>query len=286
MKIQYKAIIAGVIAAVVLIAGIRLLFAKTTVIYGIILLGVVIIAFLVWKAFIKNGRDELKRSEKEREKLEDQLAVLRQEMDEMSRSRLNVTGISPILHLSVLQIDTSFTRSYVRTNKDKTLSFNGALRVDICAEYGIRMEDVLYNFDQASGTLYLRNFNPGLISFSKKQLNWDIARSYHRRDLLGLFELAPAVDDEAMAFTRKMTDELRAEIEKEIDERKIAEFEWLNPVISRQVTDAIRLAIGHPEAKVVVLDTQEGSSSLPASEGFVAFDTLVRTLAAPSPEES
>ena len=105
-------------------------------------------------------------------------------------------------------------------------------------------------------------------------MTWDIARSYHKRDFLGLFELSPADDDEAESFTKRMKETLRAEIEKEIDERKLAEFEWLSPIVSRQVTDMIKLAIGRPEISVVILEGE-------TPEGFIDFNTLYSAIQEP-----
>ena len=54
-------------------------------------------------------------------------------------------------------------------------------------------------------------------------------------------------------------------VEKEIDERKISEFEWLSPLITRQVTDVLKLALGKPDAQVAVIE--EGQSD----ENFIDF---------------
>ena len=52
-------------------------------------------------------------------------------------------------------------------------------------------------------------------------------------------------------------------MEAEIDSRSIAEFEWLAPVVSRQVTDVRRAAIGRPTARVEIVE------SAPAAAGFL-----------------
>ena len=270
MKAKTRHIIFIAVAVLLGAVCLRLLLLETTLKYGLILLGALALAFLVWKAFIQNGRRELLQTERENLELQSQVDNLRQQLEEMSHSRLNVTGISPILHLSVLQLDTSFTRSYIREDKENKLSFNGALRTDICAEYGVRLEDVRFKYDETTKTLYLANFEPGLLSFSKKQMTWDLARSYRSREFLGLIELPPVDDDEADAFTKKMKEEIRAEVEKEIDNRKIEEFEWLSPLITRQVTDVMKLALGKPDAQVVVLESGQEE----ADTNFLPFDSF------------
>ena len=73
-------------------------------------------------------------------------------------------------------------------------------------------------------------------------------------------------------FTKRMKEEIRAEVEKEIDERKIAEFEWLSPLITRQVTDVLKLALNKPDAQVAILE--EGQSE----ENFIDFGTFYQQI--------
>ena len=272
MKVKTRLVITIIVAVILALLCLRLLLAEATMKYGLILLGVLALAFLVWKAFIQNGQKELRASEEHSEQLQQQVDELKHRLEEMSHSRLNVTGISPILHLSVLQLDTSFTRSYIREDKEHKLTFNGALRTDICAEYGVRLEDVRFKYDDATQTLYLAHFQPGLLSFSKKQMTWDIANSVRERDFFGWIELPPVDDEEAQSFTTRMKEEIRAEVEKEIDERKIAEFEWLSPLITRQVTDVLKLALNKPDAQVSVLE--EGQSD----ENFIDFGNFYQQI--------
>ena len=268
VKVKYRLIIALVIAVVLTAVGFWLLFSGTAFKYGLMLLGAVALGFLVWKAFIKDSQNELARSQKRTEELQEQLDVLQRKLDELSHSPLNVTSLTPVLHLAVLNIDTSFTRTYERRDDERGLTFKGALRADICAEYGVRLEDVKFRYDSDTDTLWLANFHPGLISFSKKQLSWDIAVALRDRSILGI-KLPPVDDKEAVDFTREMKETIRTEVEKEIDRRKIAEFEWLAPIVSRQVTDVLRTVAGGPGTKVSVLEEHiDAPGFLPLSEFY------------------
>ena len=260
MSVKKRLIIAAIVAVVLVIIGIWLLFVKDAFKYGLILLGVVAVGFVIWKAFIQGGQRELRQSEERASELEKQVGELKERLDEISHSPLNVTSLTPVLHLAVLNIDTSFTRSYTRRDEARGLVFKGALRADICAEYGIRLEDVRFRYDRELDTLWLADFNPGLLSFSKKQLQWDLGVTVRERSLLGI-KLPPVDDKAAEAFTREMKEIIRAEVEKEIDERRIAEFEWLAPIVSRQVTDVLRTTLGHPGAKVAILDAPPASDA-------------------------
>ena len=271
MKVKHRLYIALTIAIILSVSGIRLLFVAEAFKYGLILLGVVAVAVLFWLAFVRGSQKELVESEKDKEELEKQVADLNRTVEELSHSPLNVASLTPVLHLSVINIDTSFTRSYIRTDEERGLTFQGALRADIQAEYGIRLEDVRFRYDEATDTLMLANFNPGLLSFSKKQLHWDLANTMHDRSVLGI-RLSPAGDKEAQDFTKEMKEQIRAEVEKEIDQRKISEFEWLTPIVSRQVTEVIRKAIGRPHATVAIIE------DYPDSPGYLPLDEFKNCL--------
>ena len=276
-----------IIAAAVLVAllGLRLVFYKDTLWIGVILLFTGIISFLVWKAFVKNGAEDLRRSERkgkaleaEVESLRRQIAGLSRELEEKGRSPLNVVELSPILHLAVMNIDSSFVRTFIREDEDKGLTFNGALRADIRAEYGIKLEEVGFRYEADTNSLYLANFHPGLISFSKKQLSWEIANSYASRSILGR-HFSSASSPSAKAFTARMCKELRDGLEKEIDERKIAEFEWLSPMISQQVTDMLKMLIGRPGLSIITLEGRPEGDYL----SFPDFRRQIATLNAAEP---
>ena len=254
---KYLIITAAVLIA---LAALRLFLYRETLWVGLLLVFTALIAFLVWKAFIKNGHEDLVRSERRSKALEDevrelkgQIAGLNRELEEKGKSRINVVELSPILHLAVMNIDTSFVRTYIREDEKAGLTFNGALRANICAEYGIKLEEVGFRYDAASDTLYLADFHPGLISFSKKQLNWEIATAFASRPILSRLFSSGSLPS-AKAYREKMCKELRDDLEKEIDERKIAEFEWLSPMVSQQVTDMMKVLIGHPGMKIVTFE--------------------------------
>lgn len=285
MKPKLKKYLIIVAAVLVILIALRLVFYKDTLWIGVILLLTGIISFLVWKAFVKNGAEDLRRSERkgkaleaEVENLRRQIAGLSRELEEKGRSPLNVVELSPILHLAVMNIDSSFVRTFIREDEDKGLTFNGALRADIRAEYGIKLEEVGFRYDADTNSLYLANFHPGLISFSKKQLSWEIANSYASRSILGR-HFSSASNPAAKAFTARMCKDLRDGLEKEIDERKIAEFEWLSPMISQQVTDMLKMLIGRPGLSIITMEGRPEGDYL----SFPDFRKQIATLNAAEP---
>lgn len=281
MKKGFKKYLIITLAVIIALFALRMVFYRETLWIGVLLLLAVVIGFLVWKAFIQNGREDLRRSERKGKALEEEvgslkreLAGLYRELEEKSRSPLNVVELSPILHLAVMNIDSSFVRTYIREDQEEGLTFNGALRADICAEYGIKLEDVGFRYDADTNTLFLANFQPGLISFSKKQLNWEIANSFASRTIFGK-HFSSASNPAAKAYTARMCRELRDDLEKEIDERKISEFAWLSPMISQQVTDMLKVLVGRPGMSIVTMEGRpEGD--------FLTFPEFRKQLAAQS----
>ena len=283
-KFSFKRIGIIALAVVIFLLALRFIFYRETLWIGLALLLIGLIGFLVWKAFVKNGREDLRRSERKGKELEEevtnlrkQIAGLYRELEEKGRSPLNVVELSPILHLAVMNIDSSFVRTYIREDEDAGLTFNGALRADICAEYGIKLEEVGFRYDAVNNTLYLADFRPGLISFSKKQLSWEIANSFASRSILGR-NFVSASNPAAKAYTAKMCKELRDDLEKEIDDRKIAEFEWLSPMISQQVTDILKMLVGRPGLSIVTMEGRpEGD--------YLSFPEFRKQIAAQVPQQ-
>lgn len=283
-KISFKRIGIITLAVIILLIALRFIFYRETLWIGLALLLAGLIAFLVWKAFVKNGREDLRRSERKGKELEEEVTSLKKEiaglyreLEEKGRSPLNVVELSPILHLAVMNIDSSFVRTFIREDEDAGLTFNGALRADICAEYGIKLEDVGFRYDAENNSLYLANFHPGLISFSKKQLSWEIANSFASRSILGR-SFVSASHPAAKAYTARMCKELRDGLEKEIDERKIAEFEWLSPMISQQVTDMLKMLVGRPGLSIISIEGRpEGD--------FMSFPEFRRQLSEQTPKQ-
>lgn len=283
-KISFKRIGIITLAVIILLIALRFIFYRETLWIGLALLLAGLLAFLVWKAFVKNGREDLRRSERKGKELEEEVTSLKKEiaglyreLEEKGRSPLNVVELSPILHLAVMNIDSSFVRTFIREDEDAGLTFNGALRADICAEYGIKLEDVGFRYDAENNSLYLANFHPGLISFSKKQLSWEIANSFASRSILGR-SFVSASHPAAKAYTARMCKELRDGLEKEIDERKIAEFEWLSPMISQQVTDMLKMLVGRPGLSIITIEGRpEGD--------FLTFPEFRRQLSEQTPKQ-
>ena len=269
-------IIAYVVLVLALAFAVYLLFWQNAMKYGFIVLGAILIGFLVWKAFIKTGNDKLLAKERKEKELNTEIDTLRREVNALSRrlaekdnTKMNVVEMNPVLHIAMMTVDTFFVRTFQR-ERDK-MTFNGALKVDLCAEYGIRLEDVLFKFDEPSNRLYLANFKPGMISYSKKQLHWEIAQaSRKRRSSLLNAHPGSVMDETTEAYTQEMCEEIRSELEKEIDTRQVEELDWMSKPLSQQVIGMLKYAIHLPQVEVKVVEQ--------ADETFVSLPEFQRQM--------
>jgi hypothetical protein len=260
MKKSFKITI-YILSLIILVLGAALLFTrKATVGYGFVLLLFAIIGVLVWKAFIKDANSKIKESEKTIGDLRKTVDELTQNLSEINQSKLNTFEIAPILNLAVLNVKTSMIRTRVRENDDY-FNFYGAMKVDIEAQYGIELENVLAKYDRDSNTLYLANFKPGFISTSKREAKWLIKQSCQKaiKPLVGSkpVSITPVYNKAARLYADEKGEEFRVELEEELNGRTIAEFEWLQQPLLNQMTSMMKNLLQIPSAKVVTLDAPQ-----------------------------
>ncbi|MBQ3976392.1 MAG: hypothetical protein II686_03120, partial [Bacteroidales bacterium] len=76
-------IIAG--AVVVALIAIRLMFTRNTLPFGAFLLAGIALAYLIWRAFVKNSKEELRQSARRESMLSEQISSLKQTIDLLNR---------------------------------------------------------------------------------------------------------------------------------------------------------------------------------------------------------
>lgn len=112
-----------------------------------------------------------------------------------------------------------------------------------------------------------------MISYSKKQLNWVIAQSTRQRSA-NLFRRNPraVLDDATDAYTKEMCEEIRSELEKEIDTRQVQELDWMAEPLKQQVIGMLKYSIHLPQVDVQVVDVPD--------ETFVDLPAFQRQMSA------
>lgn len=264
------------LAVLVLALAISMRGALPATIVSIVSAAVLAVMLYLSLRNIPSRRDN-KALQDEIDSLKKTVRDLDRELAEKSRSRLNVVELNPILHIAVLDVDTSFVRPYTR--EEGKLTFQGALRADLRVEYGIRLEDVRFKYDEMANTLLLSNFHPGIISYSRKQLKWEFAKSFKSRKFL-----SDVSGKESDSFTASMCEKLRNELEQEIDTRKVSEFEWLSPMITGQVMDILKLMVGRESLDIRIIGDSDGMAGV-SDDSYVSLQEFKQKLSVPQLKE-
>lgn len=264
------------LAVIVLALAISMRGALPATIVSIVSAAVLAVMLYLSLRKIPSRRDN-KALQDEIDSLKKTVRDLDRELAEKSRSRLNVVELNPILHIAVLDVDTSFVRPYTR--EEGKLTFHGALRADLRVEYGIRLEDVRFKYDEMANTLLLSNFHPGIISYSRKQLKWEFAKSFKSRKFL-----SDVSGKESDSFTASMCEKLRNELEQEIDTRKVSEFEWLSPLITGQVMDILKLMVGRESLDIRIIGDSDGMAGV-SDDSYVSLQEFKQKLSVPQLKE-
>lgn len=264
------------LAVIVLALAITMRGALPATIVSIVSAAVLAVMLYLSLRNIPSRRDN-KALQDEIDSLKKTVRDLDRELAEKSRSRLNVVELNPILHIAVLDVDTSFVRPYTR--EEGKLTFQGALRADLRVEYGIRLEDVRFKYDEMANTLLLSNFHPGIISYSRKQLKWEFAKSFKSRKFL-----SDVSGKESDSFTASMCEKLRNELEQEIDTRKVSEFEWLSPLITGQVMDILKLMVGRESLDIRIIGDSDGMAGV-SDDSYVSLQEFKQKLSVPQLKE-
>lgn len=264
------------LAVIVLALAISMRGALPATIVSIVSAAVLAVMLYLSMRNIPSRRDN-KALQDEIDSLKKTVRDLDRELAEKSRSRLNVVELNPILHIAVLDVDTSFVRPYTR--EEGKLTFQGALRADLRVEYGIRLEDVRFKYDEMANTLLLSNFHPGIISYSRKQLKWEFAKSFKSRKFL-----SDVSGKESDSFTASMCEKLRNELEQEIDTRKVSEFEWLSPLITGQVMDILKLMVGRESLDIRIIGDSDGMAGV-SDDSYVSLQEFKQKLSVPQLKE-
>lgn len=250
-KIKLGAALAAAVVIVLLVvtALIRYEFYAAALKYGLILLCMLLVTFLAWKAFVYPLNEKLKAAEAGN-------AELSRKLEQREVTGGSIINLSQILHLTTMEVKTQLVKAF--DLKEGDITFNGALKADICAEYGVRLEQARFRYDAGTHTLYVADLKPGLISFSQRQLTWEFARSYRTRRLFG--RALPEMSGSAMAvFTREKCDELRAAYEAQLDAGDVPELAWLSMTMSQHVLGYVKGLLGDASLNVVQVDAPDDS---------------------------
>ncbi|MBN1158612.1 MAG: hypothetical protein JXA61_04465 [Bacteroidales bacterium] len=246
------------IAVIVLIIGIILIFNKF-VIAGLVILGIGALIFSLWEFLLKDreSKIDLLKDEIQRMKIENQ--SLRQDINELSSRRLNITEINDILDLGLIEVDTSFKRTVNKSFDvtDKQVQFIGVLHVDFVAKYGIDFRKLQYKIDEERKEISIANANPQFLSFSKRNCVWEIAEILeYNKPFIGAkhWKTNPRLDK----LATQIKEEIRTKTERET-ENGPKELDWVIWPLRKHVEMALELILGMKGYKIRLTELDDGN---------------------------
>ena len=140
--------------------------------YSIIVLLLAIIIFVVWTIAHKGQKNVNLDLFNNTDDVEESLDLLQS----LQKYKLNNTDIDHISKLSVLDINTSFTRTYneILEHESKKYKFIGALKVFVKATYGVDMNKIKISIPENGRTLKISNVVPRFLTINGSKFNWEL----------------------------------------------------------------------------------------------------------------
>ncbi len=237
-----------------ILIGIILIFIKF-VFYGLILIGISVLVYALWELFIKSKDEKIFELAIQLDKTNHLIDNLRDENNELRSRRLNISELKNILDLGLMQVNTSFTRTwnekFEQTNK--TLHFIGALQVKIVARYGIDLKELRIKYNKVSNEVEVANIHPKFLSFNDFDYDWKIAEVMeYKMPWFGSGQWRKSAELEGLVG--RMKEELRVKTHQEV-KRGPEELEWVLDPLKKQITGTMEILLGSPYRSVRIVDS-------------------------------
>ena len=232
-----------IIAGLALVIGALLLYNKF-IVTGLVILGIGVLLVVFWEFLLKEKDRKIDTLNSEIERMKMENKTLREDVDELSHRKLNITEIHEILDLGLIEVDTSFKRTVNKSLRvdDKHVQFIGVLNVDFTAKYGVDIRNLKYKIDEERQEISIANADPRFLSFSRRNCVWEIAEilEYNKPFLRAKrWNTSPRLDK----LANQIKEEIRDKTERET-ENGPKELDWLLWPLRKQVETALELILG------------------------------------------
>jgi len=245
------------IAGIALVAGVVLLLNKVLV-AGLVIVGIGVLVFALWEFLLKQKESEIDLLNSEIQRMKSENQSLKQDVDELSNRKLNITEVHEIMDLGLIEVDTSFKRTVNKSFRvdDKHVQFIGVLNVDFVAKYGVDIRKLKYKIDEERQEISIANADPQFLSFSKRNCTWEIAEilEYNKPFFRAKrWNTNPKLDK----LAAQIKEEIRMNTEKET-ENGPAELNWVLWPLRRHVEMALELILGTKGYKIRLTELDSG----------------------------
>jgi len=244
-------------AGVAVAIGLVLLFNKVLV-AGLVTLGIGALILALWEFLLKQKEHEIDLLNSEIQQMKSENQALRQDVDELTGRKLNITEIHEILDLGLIEVDTSFKRTVNKSFRvdDKHVQFIGVLNVDFVAKYGVDIRKLKYKVDEERQEISIANANPQFLSFSRRNCVWEIAEILeYNKPFFGAkrWNTNPKLDK----LAAQIKEEIRMKTEKET-ENGPEELNWVLWPLRKHVEMALELILGAKGYKIRLTELDSG----------------------------
>lgn len=225
------------------------------VVYAVVTFILAILVYVLWNIFLKNKESEIRTLKKTVEKSGKDLAYLKNENEELRNRRLNVTDINHIIELSLIELNTSFTKTYNKEieQDSRKLKFIGALKVQIKAKYGIDLKEMRLFFPENENVIKVANVTPKFLSFSSRRFKWEIAEMLeYKEKVFGSDHWRSP--QKAENITKEFMESQRQKLEEEI-ENSPEELKWIVEPLQKQIVSSLEMLLETSGRRVEIVDS-------------------------------
>ncbi len=241
-----------ILAAVIVVALVLVL--NKFLAYGLIVFGVGAAAVAAYQLFLKQKEDEIHRLKAELKKTNRATEALQSENTELRNRKLNISEIKSVLDLSLMEVNTNFTRVWNEKSEynKKSIRFLGALQVSIVAKYGLDLRDLRVKYNEENNEITVANINPKFISFSDLNYDWKIAEVLeYSTPLIG--EKHWGTSKELESLNSEMKENFRKRIHEEVKNGP-AEMEWVLAPLRKQVAGALEMIFDAKGSRIRIVE--------------------------------
>lgn len=242
------------ILSLLTVTGIILIAQKYALI-GLAVIGLTLLIFGMWKLIIQSKDEKISGLSEEIKKPNRLINTLQNENNELRSRRLNISELRNILDLGLLQVNTSFTRTWNEKFEEdkKSLHFIGALRVKIVARYGIDLKELRIRYNPSKNEMEVANANPRLLSFNDFDYEWKIAELMeYTKPWFGSGQWRKSALLEGIAD--RLKENLRIQTHQEVKNGP-EELEWVLEPLRKQIAGTIEILLGSPYRTVKMVDS-------------------------------
>lgn len=256
--LKFKNLKFYLIAGLVILIGIILLFNKA-VVMGLVAFGTGLVIFSMWEFFLKEKENRIDLLTKEIQRIKNENQSLKQDIDELSNRKLNITEVNEILDLGLIEVDTCFKRTVNRSFEvdHKNVQFIGVLNVDFIAKYGVDFRKLRYRVDEERHEISIANADPQFLSFSKRNCEWEIAEILEFNEPFfggNHWKTNPKLDK----LANQIKEEIRIKTERET-ENGPKELDWVIRPLRKHVETALELILGTRGYKIRLTELDNGN---------------------------